>query len=289
MSLKSLTPQPRYGVFFGFFKMAAAAILCFVHFKFLTVGRVKSVELCHCAKFCGDRSNGCTDMTIFRFFQDGSSPPCWICDACVTWDHHEGYLVVFITVQNVVEIGVVVLKICGFRYYPSLGWKCLFTPLFGWFLGYISPNNVTHGPNPKNDCPWAKPRQLSHKVQISVARFELGVGTKKRMNRTGQWKKSQRGYILLICGEAPIEAMYMKNCSAGDVLDLFTCEKFQNGIFRGYDLLIFEWVLQQSSAIALPVIFCQFYYPCNAMLVRYLLSLRVRPFVCLPITSGSFT
>jgi len=94
-----------------------------------------------------------------------------------------------------------------------------------------------------------------------VARFELGFGTrKKRQDRTG--KKSQKGYILPICGEAPIEAMYMKICLLGDVLDVITCAKFQNEIFRGYDftggeysifLLIFELALQQCSATALPV------------------------------------
>ena len=29
--------------------------------------------------------------------------------------------------------------------------------------------------------------------------------------------------------------MYMKNCLVGDVLDVITCTKFQNEIFRGYD------------------------------------------------------
>jgi len=38
-----------------------------------------------------------------------------------------------------------------------------------------------------------------------------------------------------ICGEAPTEAMYMKICLIGDVLDVITCAKFQNEIFRGYD------------------------------------------------------
>jgi len=48
-------------------------------------------------------------MTIFRFFQDGSHPPSWICDARV-WTINEEYLVIFIAVQNFAGIGVVVLK-----------------------------------------------------------------------------------------------------------------------------------------------------------------------------------
>ena len=56
---------------------------------------------------------------------------------------------------------------------------------------------------------------------------------KKGQDRTG--KKSQKGYISPIGGEAPNEAMYMKICVVGDVLDVITCAKFQNEIFRGYN------------------------------------------------------
>jgi len=45
-------------------------------------------------------------MVIFRFFQDSGCPPSWICDAHV-WTTHEGRLVVFITVQNLVGIDAV--------------------------------------------------------------------------------------------------------------------------------------------------------------------------------------
>ena len=60
----------------------------------------------------------------------------------------------------------------------------------------------------------------------------------KKKDRTGQdktGKKSQKGYISPICGEAPTEAMYMKICVVGGVLDVITCAKFQNEIFRGYN------------------------------------------------------
>jgi len=60
-----------------------------------------------------------------------------------------------------------------------------------------------------------------------------------REKRTGQdRKKSQKRYILPICGEAPTEAMDMKICLVGDVLDVNMCAKFQNETFRGYD---FTW------------------------------------------------
>ena len=90
---------------------------------------------------------------------------------------------------------------------------------------------------------------------------------REKKDRTGQdraGKKSQKGYISPICGEAPTEAMYMKICVVGDVLDVITYAKFQNEIFRGYNFtggrifhfpINFEWALQQCSATALPVIY----------------------------------
>ena len=90
---------------------------------------------------------------------------------------------------------------------------------------------------------------------------------KKRtgQDRTGQEKKSQKGYISPICGEAPTEAMYMKICAVGDVLDVITCAKFQkffkflgvtilHGVEFSIFLIDFKWALQQCSATALPVI-----------------------------------
>jgi len=90
------------------------------------------------------------------------------------------------------------------------------------------------------------------------------VKKKKGQYRTGQEKKSQQGYISPISGKAPTEAIYIKNCVVGDLVDVITCAKFQNEIFMGYDYAggrIFhfpidfcEWALQQCSATALPVI-----------------------------------
>jgi len=53
-------------------------------------------------------------------------------------------------------------------------------------------NDVTRRPNPKKDHPLSEPRHLSHKPRKSVARFELGVGARKK--RTGQ-EKSHKGVI----------------------------------------------------------------------------------------------
>jgi len=51
------------------FSTAAAAILDFENYKFLTVGCVKSVKLRHHAQFRGNWSNHCRDIAIFRFFK----------------------------------------------------------------------------------------------------------------------------------------------------------------------------------------------------------------------------
>jgi len=52
---------------FRFFKMAAAAMLDFWNYKVLTMGRIITVELRHHAKFYGDWSNRCWDISILDF------------------------------------------------------------------------------------------------------------------------------------------------------------------------------------------------------------------------------
>ena len=104
---------------FRFFKMAAAAILDFSNFKFLTVARLRNAELWRHAKFGRNRSKRGQDMAILRFFQDGGCPPSWICYMCVR-TNHEGHLMVFIAVQNLVGIDAVVLIICMFFDFTSL-------------------------------------------------------------------------------------------------------------------------------------------------------------------------
>ena len=61
------------------------------------------------------------------------------------------------------------------------------------------------------------------------------MNEKKRTGQDRTGKKSQKGYISPICVEAPTEAMYMKICVVGNVLDVITCAKFQNEIFRDYN------------------------------------------------------
>jgi len=69
LQLMVMSSNPCNMAIFQFFKMAAAAILDFENFKFLTVGAVKRVELHHRAKFRLNRSNRGRNMAIFRFFK----------------------------------------------------------------------------------------------------------------------------------------------------------------------------------------------------------------------------
>ena len=66
----------------------------------------------HCAIFRGDRSV-LLRYGDFSIIQDGGRPPSWICDERV-WTTHEGHLIVFITVQNLVGIDTVISIICKF-------------------------------------------------------------------------------------------------------------------------------------------------------------------------------
>jgi len=61
---------------------------------------------------------------------------------------------------------------------------------------------------------------------------------KKGKDRTGQEKKPQKGYTSPIWGEAPTQTICIKNCVVAYLLDVITCPKFQNEIFRGYH---FTW------------------------------------------------
>jgi len=135
-------------------------------------------------------------------------------------------------------------------------------PFFGWrgvgahFPQMISLNVLT----PKktiiglNHVIWAINRENRSRGSSWACEREI-------KDLTRQEKKLQKGYISPICGEAFTEAMYINIC-VGEVLNVITCAKFQNKIFRGYDLtggqifyfpIDFECDLQQCSATALPV------------------------------------
>ena len=99
-------------------------------------------------------------------------------------------------------------------------------------MTWFGPRTVLFGVRMMSDI-------IAHKAWILAARFDLRVGArkeKKGQNRTG--KKSQKGYTSPIWGEAPTQTICIKNCVVAYLLDVITCPKFQNEIFRGYH---FTW------------------------------------------------
>ena len=73
--------------------------------------------------------------------------------------------------------------------------------LFGGSWSIFPLNDVTRCSSPQKDRPWAEPRHLSDQARISVARFELGVGTGKK-DRTGQ-KKVTKGIYFTYLWRSP--------------------------------------------------------------------------------------
>ena len=67
---------------FRFFKMAAADILDFGKFKFLTVGRLNRVELRERAKFLSKSLKSGLRYGDFSIFHNGGRPPSWIFKSC---------------------------------------------------------------------------------------------------------------------------------------------------------------------------------------------------------------
>ena len=109
-------------------------------------------------------------------------------------------------------------------------WKRLFTRLFDGFWAHFPQKMSLIVLTPERPV-LGRNHILSHKAWISAARLSCALEREKK-DRTG--KKSQKGYISPIWGEAPTQAIYIKNCVVGDLLDIITCAKFQNEIFRSY-------------------------------------------------------
>ena len=160
-----------------------------------------------------------------------------------------------------------VSEIPQFLNFCNLAWKCLFTPLLGEFFWgtfpHISPFIAL---TPKGPSFGRTTSFEPLSVNIGCAVRDRRWSENKRTVQDRTRKKSQKGYISPIWGEAPIEAINIKNCLVCDLLGIITCAKFQNEIFRDYDytgvefsifLLIFERPLQQRSVTVISLsLFC---------------------------------
>jgi len=100
-------------------------------------------NLHQCAKFHQNRSKYLWNIAIYPFsrWRPSAVLDLW----CKFWNKPKEYLVVFITVPNLVGIASVVLIILKFAYFACLAYRCLFMPLLGCFWGKNSGNiNFLH-------------------------------------------------------------------------------------------------------------------------------------------------
>jgi len=107
------------------------------------------------------------------------------------------------------------------------------TPIHARFWGTFPPKNVIHCSDPKKVHPWADHVICGIRREYRPRGSSWALEREKK-DKTGQGKKSQKGYISPIWGEAPTQVIYIKNCVVGEVLDVIMCAKFQLEIFRGY-------------------------------------------------------
>jgi len=112
ISQRSVKPFQRYGRF-SIFKMAAVR-----HLGFLKVENFnfRSGLVTEYASSCQIPLKSVKQFPRhgqFSIFEDGGRPPYWICFTRVGTTHEE-YLVVFVTVQNLVVISAVISIVCKF-------------------------------------------------------------------------------------------------------------------------------------------------------------------------------
>ena len=130
--------------------------------------------------------------------------------------------------------------ILQFVNFGNLALKMPIDAPFGGFLGHIPQVMSLFVLTSKRTVPglnyvvWAINREYWPRGLSWVLEREKRTVYRTGQHRKGQ-EKSRQGYFSPICGEAPTEAIYIKNYSVCDVLDVITCAKFQNEIFRGYD------------------------------------------------------
>jgi len=117
-------------------------------------------------------------MANFRFFQDGGRPPSWICDARV-WTIHEGHLVVFITVQNLVGIDAVVSILMQVLIFCLSGVK---GPIHAPRM-FLPLNGRHSNETPEKAYPWAERRHIVNMIKIGPSVRPVRVRKKPKKER----------------------------------------------------------------------------------------------------------
>jgi len=181
----------------------------FLKSRTLMANGVQRIETCEHAKFLQNRSIGCEDIKIFRFFkifQNGRHLPSWICLRHI-WTTHSEYLCVTITLQNLVMIDAAVFIIWTFQYLVRLAGKCQFMPQKLVFWVISSPKWAAISTIAKKV---KSPRRLSHQTWKCGERADYVSCLKKR-----GINKKFFGYISLICPETlhgRISTKFLHSC-----------------------------------------------------------------------------
>ena len=114
-----------------------------------TVWTVKGVELHYYAKFCRNPFNCGRDIAIFRYFKMAAAAILNFRNLIENGRNGQEGRTASLCLPNFVEVARTAAEICEFQCYASLAWKCLFTPLLGFFWGTFTTNDVIHRLNPK--------------------------------------------------------------------------------------------------------------------------------------------
>ena len=107
ISSKSVKPRPRYG-HFSIFQDGGRRHVGFLNFWNFNGRNAQDGRTASPFQILSKSVETRPRYSDFSIFQDGRRPPSWICYVCVRTTY-EGYLVVFIAVQNLVGIDAVVL------------------------------------------------------------------------------------------------------------------------------------------------------------------------------------
>jgi len=121
-------------------------------------------------------------------FQDGGRPPSWICFTRVGTTHEE-YLVVFVTVQNLVVIVAVISIVISYANFNILHLKlknAYSRPQNRGFLGTLPPKWEAVCTTPEKAHPWAETRRMTYRSSKSVHLCGLGASRRIKQTRTHQ-------------------------------------------------------------------------------------------------------
>ena len=107
-------------------------------------------------------------------FQNSGRSPSWICFTRV-WTTHEEYLVVLVTIYNLVVIGAVVSIMCNFYILHVKLENAYSRPENRGFRVILPQNGEQYERDPQKAHPWAETRRMTYRSLKSVHLCALGA------------------------------------------------------------------------------------------------------------------